>query len=142
MYRDIGFYIIDILIAIDKIKRYIKNTQNADELLKNELIYDAVLRELTIIGEAVNYLIKHSILPSSYRKIVDFRNIIAHVYFSISHEIVWEIITKKIYILENDLINFSNKNKIKLNDAIENAKKDFTYNKEILNFLNNLKDKL
>ena len=44
--RDVSFYIVDILIAINKIKRYTKDIDNAEELLNSELEWDATIREL------------------------------------------------------------------------------------------------
>ena len=103
MFRDISFYIVDILIAIDKIKRYTKSITNSDELLHNELIWDATIRELIIIGEAVNILLKNNVISDEYRKIVDFRNIIVHGYFGIDKEIVWEVVNSKINNLKTEL---------------------------------------
>ena len=44
-------YIEDVIEAIDKIERYIKGL-NFDTFTRNELVMDAVLRNLEIIGEA------------------------------------------------------------------------------------------
>ena len=142
MFRDISFYIVDILIAIDKIKRYTKSITNSDELLHNELIWDATIRELIIIGEAVNILLKNNFISDEYRKIVDFRNIIVHGYFGIDKEIVWEVVNSKIHNLYNELIKLIKNLKLNLTDTINEAKKDFYFNKEIINFLNNLKTEL
>ena len=142
MFRDISFYIVDILIAIDKIKRYTKSITNSDELLHNELIWDATIRELIIIGEVVNILLKNNFISDEYRKIVDFRNIIVHGYFGIDKEIVWEVVNSKINNLYNELIKLIKNLKLNLTDTINEAKKDFYFNKEIINFLNNLKTEL
>jgi uncharacterized protein with HEPN domain len=93
--RDISFYIVDIFIAMDKIKRYSKNYKNAQDLLFSELNWDATLRELEIVGEATKHLLSLEILPISYRRIVDFRNQISHAYFGIDENIIWEIINDK-----------------------------------------------
>jgi uncharacterized protein with HEPN domain len=50
MYRDVSLYIVDIFIAIDKIKRYTAKFQNSDELLWSEVEWDATIRELEIIS--------------------------------------------------------------------------------------------
>ncbi len=93
MSRDIDFYIVDIFIANNKINRYTKNFENAEELFWSELEWDATIRELEIVGEATNKLIKYGFLSNDeYRKIVDFRNIIAHGYFGINKEEVWEVV--------------------------------------------------
>jgi uncharacterized protein with HEPN domain len=54
----------------------------------------AVERNLEIIGEAMNRILKHdeSITITSSRKIVDMRNRIIHGYDSLTDEAVWGII--------------------------------------------------
>ena len=52
MPRDIKAYINDILDSIDKIERYTENMSFA-EFQRNDLIQDAVIRNLEIIGEAI-----------------------------------------------------------------------------------------
>ena len=95
MSRDITLYIVDILIAIDKIKRYSKPFLNAQELLYSEMAWDACIRELELIGEATKYLLNANLLDNSYRRVVDFRNQITHGYFGINEEIVWDVIKNK-----------------------------------------------
>jgi len=90
--RDISLYIVDILIAIDKINRYTDNIDDAEELLHSELKWDATIRELQVIGDAMNRILKNNYLDNSYRRIVDFRNQIVHGYFGTDHNIVWQVI--------------------------------------------------
>ncbi|MEA3498026.1 MAG: HepT-like ribonuclease domain-containing protein, partial [Campylobacterota bacterium] len=95
--RDSSLYIIDIFIAHNKISRYTSKFNSADELLWSELEWDATMRELEIIGEATNTLIKLETLDNNkFRKIVDFRNIIIHGYFGIDENEVWDVIQNKI----------------------------------------------
>lgn len=62
-------------------------------------------RELQIIGEAINKIIKidQSISITNARKIVDLRNFIIHSYDKVSEEIIWSIIIKDIPILEKEI---------------------------------------
>ena len=62
--RDISLYIIDVFIACNKIQRYTKNFSNADDFKWSELEWDATIRELEIIGEATNALIKSEVLEN------------------------------------------------------------------------------
>lgn len=61
----------------------------------------AVERELEIIGEATNNLLKinKDILLSSARKIVNLRNRVIHAYDAVDDIIVWKVIMKDIPIL-------------------------------------------
>lgn len=138
--RDLRVYIIDILIAINKIERYTQTFTNAQDLLYSELNWDGTLREIEIIGEATNYLLKNDILDRKYRRIVDFRNQIIHAYFGIDENIVYEVITDKLPILSKELKVLTKDYKV--DRAIENAKIENRKNSNIVNFLNILEAEL
>ena len=138
MSRKIEFYIVDIFIASDKIKRYTKSFNSAESFLHSELEWDAVIRELEIIGEATNTLLKMNALDAQYRMIVDFRNQIIHGYFGIDENIVWEVVTD---LLDNFLASLSSlikKESLDISDAIACAKNDHHYNEKTLQFLEQL----
>jgi uncharacterized protein with HEPN domain len=72
-------------------------TQN--DFINDDLHFDAVMRNLEIIGEAAKHIsteIQQKTPQVKWRKIADFRNLIAHQYFGISNEIVWDIVTNEI----------------------------------------------
>jgi uncharacterized protein with HEPN domain len=140
--RDITLYIVDILIAIDKIKRYTKNIDNAEELLHSELEWDATIRELQVIGDAMNRILNRNHLDNSYRRIVDFRNQIVHGYFGIDHNIVWQVINDKLGDLNKDIIEFVKSNQFDLSEAIEAAIEENEYNEYIVRFLQQLAKEL
>jgi uncharacterized protein with HEPN domain len=142
MYRDAGLYIVDIFIAIDKIERYTKNIKTLDEFIADEIVWDAVIRELIIIGEAIKFLIHSKLLDEKFRKIVDFRNIIVHGYFGVDEEIVWEVVKDKLNPLKSELINFINKNKLNITDAINEAIIDFKHQQKTVEFLEKLKKEI
>ncbi len=65
------------------------------EFLNNELIKNAVVRQLEIIGEAANRLtpdLKERYTEINWKEIVGFRNIVIHEYFLIDYSVVWDII--------------------------------------------------
>jgi len=140
--RDITLYIVDILLAINKIERYTDQFNNAEEFLHSELEWDASIRELQIIGDATSIILKHQLIDNSYRRIVDFRNQITHGYFGIDEQIVWDVITKKIQQFKIDLMQVTKLNKINLTDAIESAIKENYYNEKAVTFLLELKNTL
>lgn len=90
-------YLEHILEAIERIERY---TAGMDEaaFLADQLVQDAVIRNLEIIGEAGNNIEKHHPafaaahqelpLASAYQ----MRYAITHGYFKVDHEIVWKTI--------------------------------------------------
>lgn len=64
----------------------------------------AIERQLEIIGEAANHLsdeLKITRPEIEWRKIVAFRNFVAHEYFGIDLELVWDIVVNKIPPLKN-----------------------------------------
>ena len=140
MYRDISLYIVDILIAINKIKRYTSKFANAQEFKWSELEWDATLKELEIVGESIKQLLREEKLDASYRKIVDFRNIIVHSYFGIDEDEVWYVITKKLDELYKDI--FSLAKEIDIQEAIESAKIENCQNPKVIAFLNKLQKDL
>ena len=92
--RALEYFLFDIFIAIQKIKKVAKKFENSDELLHNFTDWDSIIREFEIIGETTKVLIQNNFLSQDYQIIVDFRNQITHKYFGIEPEIVWKIIHK------------------------------------------------
>lgn len=58
MKRKIKKYLYDIKIAIESIEEYVETVDDVDSYQENKLIRRAVEREIEIIGEAVNRIIK------------------------------------------------------------------------------------
>jgi len=126
--RDFTLYIADIFIAINKIQRYTIDISDAESLKWNEIVWDATIRELEIIGEATRILIESKILENKkYRKIVDFRNIIAHAYFGLDEEEVFSVIKNNLTLFEEELITLIQQHHISMQEtfllAIEENKK-------------------
>lgn len=112
MSRDFKLYLTDILSSIQKIQDYTAGI-SYDELIKDNKTFDAVVHNLQIIGEATKQIpddIRRKYPETDWRKIAGLRDIIAHSYFTVNPQIVWDIITTKIeplhktieFILENE----------------------------------------
>ena len=136
--RKHALYIVDIFIAMDKIHRYTDRFNDAEELLDSELEWDGAIRELEIIGEATNYLLKANQIDERYRRIVDFRNQIIHGYFGIDENIVFDVIRNKLPQYFEDLLELSQDQKTDVLEAIVGSKKENSANKNVLEFLNQL----
>lgn len=139
--RDVALYIVDIFIAIDKIERYTQTFGNGSELLSSELHWDASIRELEIIGEATKYLLDDALIENRYRRIVDFRNQIAHGYFGIDENIVWDVVTNKLCEYKKDLEDIVVLLNIDLSFAILHAKNEFCEHENVLAMLKKLEYK-
>ncbi|MBD2160019.1 DUF86 domain-containing protein [Limnothrix sp. FACHB-1083] len=93
MSRNIRLYIQDILESISKIQKATREYQKAD-LLKNDIVFDGVILNLQIIGESVKQIplsIREKYPQIDWNSIIGLRNIIAHTYFSLDPEIIWDI---------------------------------------------------
>ena len=98
MSRNLRLYLSDILTSIDKIKRYTTG-MSYKQLIADELTFDAVVHNLQIIGEAVKNIpseIRDRYPQVEWRKIVGLRDMIAHAYFTIDDQIVWDIVQNKL----------------------------------------------
>ena len=138
MSRAIEFYVVDILIATDKIKRYTVTFDNAQSFLHSELEWDAVIRELEIIGEATKNLLKYNFIDTKYQSIVDFRNHIVHGYFGVDENIVWEVINSLLDQFIVELHTVIKENILDISSAIESAKNDYSFSTKTIIFLDGL----
>ena len=94
----IAKWLIDIKTAIEEIDFFTQNLSlTFQEYQSNLLIKRAVERDLEIIGEAINKILKkdasYAEKITSAKDIIGFRNIIVHAYDNISDENVWSILT-------------------------------------------------
>ena len=107
------FYILlSMLETIEKILRYTGNYKSAEELYENDRDFDAAMMNFIVIGEEVGKLsdeIKADNKQINWEKIYTLRNIIAHHYFGINVDIVWEIISKDLPKLKEALKKLLNK---------------------------------
>lgn len=103
--RDYKLYLDDILEAAKRIEKYTKGL-TLEKLKRNELIIDGVVRNLEIIGEAVKNIpanIKDKYPDIEWKKIAGLRDILAHEYFGIDLEILWDIIENKLPELKKEI---------------------------------------
>ena len=102
-------YLNHILEGITRIEKY---TEDIDELgfVTNELIQDAVIRNIEIIGEASrniekfypDYTKEHSEVPFSLA--YEMRNAVAHGYFKVDYEVVWKTLERDIPEFERNVL--------------------------------------
>lgn len=110
MQHSISMYLLDILNSIDSIFEFLGEERNFKHYESNKLLRRAVERELEIIGEATNRILKINpeVNISNSRRIVDLRNWVIHAYDNVDNVIIWGIITKDLPLLRtqvSDLLN-------------------------------------
>ena len=95
MDENINKHLHDILDAINEIESFFGDKPKYFNEFCNDLcLRRAVERDIEIIGEAMNRILKENrnIAITNSRKIVDARNYIIHGYDSLSADILWSIV--------------------------------------------------
>jgi uncharacterized protein with HEPN domain len=98
------YLLLSLLETINKIEDYTKNYNSAEELFNNTKDFDASMMNFIVIGESVGKLsdnIKEQNQQINWAKINSFR--IAHHYFGINVDIVWEIINEDLPRFKSDI---------------------------------------
>lgn len=92
----------DIEQAIIEIYEFLPNERNFFIFQKDLKTRKAVERNIEIIGEAMDRILKMNpdIQITDSRKIVDTRNRIIHGYDIVSDDVIWLIINKSLPVLE------------------------------------------
>ncbi|MGC4129218.1 MAG: DUF86 domain-containing protein [Bergeyella sp.] len=104
-------FLFDILISIENIENYIGKEKHFEEYDSNPMLQDAVERNIEIIGEAVNKILKTNpeIEITNSRRIVDARNKIIHGYDEIENTQIWGIIIIHLPVLKQEVQLLLNK---------------------------------
>ncbi len=100
-------WLYDIKSAIEEIESYFVDIpKDFNQYSSNLILKRAVERDLEIIGEAVNRILKQD--PDfplfNAKRIIGLRNQIIHAYDNISDENIWAIIHKHIPNLRDEVI--------------------------------------
>ena len=99
-------YLYDVLHAVEEIESYFTGKPKLFEAFnKNIMLRRAVERNVEIMGEAMNRVLKAApdIKITNARKIVDTRNYIIHGYDSLSSDILWSIIINHLPLLHQEV---------------------------------------
>ena len=103
--RDYKLYLDDIIEATKRIEKYTKGL-TLERFKKNDLTIDGVVRNLEIIGEAVKNIptnVKDKHPDIEWKKIAGLRDILAHEYFGIDVDILWDIVDNKLPELKKEI---------------------------------------
>ena len=98
MSRDVLLFLEDIEKSCAKIARHTAGVQR-DEAFADELKFDGLLFNLHIIGEAVKRLppeLRQRHPDIAWREIAGLRDFVAHVYFALDLDILWDAIQEDI----------------------------------------------
>ena len=92
-------YLEHMADAIERAVRYVGNLENLRALEENQQAQDAIVRTITVVGEAANRICKvapdfvtnHPELPWSQMR--GIRNKVVHDYFDVAWDIVWNTVS-------------------------------------------------
>lgn len=117
MSDEINKYLSDILLSINRIDNFIGPDKWFENYQANEMLRQSVERNLGIIGEALNQLVKINpdISISNAKKMVSVRNRLIHAYDEVDDGIIWAIVINHLPNLKLDVekllkTNTGNKN--------------------------------
>ena len=91
-----------IIQAIERIKRYTLG-KRFDDLVKDDMMYYAVVKNIEIIGEAANLLtneFKSEHPDTQWKPITGMRNYIVHEYYQVDNTVIWDVIQNDLPYLE------------------------------------------
>ena len=79
---------------------------SAEQFEANELVRDAVLRNLELLGEAAKQIPdgvrdRHPAVP--WRRIAGLRDVLAHAYFGLEEDTIWQIVSSSVPALADQL---------------------------------------
>ena len=104
--------LLNMLDSCEKIHRYSSKYKSADDFYNDTIAFDASLMNFIIIGEMVEKLsdefIHHYDKDINWLQVKGFRNIIAHNYFGVDAEEVWQIINGTLKSLQKFLVTTTN----------------------------------
>jgi uncharacterized protein with HEPN domain len=103
--KDDLVYIEHILEAINKIQEYTTGLTK-EQFIQNELVVDAVVRNIEIIGEAskkVNKNLQQIYYDIPWRDMAGMRDKLIHDYMGVDTEVIWQTIIDDLPVLQRKL---------------------------------------
>ena len=94
-----------IIAAIERVERYIKD-KTYDDLLSDDMMFYAVVKNIEMMGEAANMLtpeFQNSHAETPWKMVKGMRNYIVPEYFQIDNVVVWDVVTKELQPLREQI---------------------------------------
>lgn len=106
--RDDLAWLEDIRDSLTRLQEWSASEDAEGAFRARGMLYAAILREFTVIGEAVKHLSPQTtavdgVVP--WRELAAFRDVIVHNYFGIRDEVVWDGVTNVVPELLDQIIS-------------------------------------
>lgn len=98
MPHNVKMYVDDMIAAAEKIVNFIGG-MTFDEFRADPKTFDAVVRNLEVIGEAAKSVpqeVRDRSSDIEWKKIAGLRDLLIHEYFGVDEDIVWDIVKNKV----------------------------------------------
>ncbi len=98
MSRSWRLFLEDIVEASDRVSRYSEG-KDLSTFPQDEMAYDAVLRNLQIIGEAAKSVpadVRQGHPEVDWKGMAGLRDVLTHAYFGLDNETLWDVVTTKV----------------------------------------------
>lgn len=97
--------LVHIIAAIERVERYVKG-KTFDDLLADDMMCYAVVKNIEMMGEAANMLTAdfqatHPDTP--WKMVKGMRNYIVHEYFQIDSAVVWDVVANELQPLREQI---------------------------------------
>ena len=111
MDRHLKAHLYDINTAIDEVYSFFMQVpKRFDEYQKNLMLRRAIERNIGIIGEATNKILKENpeIAISHSRAIIATRNLVIHDYAAVTDDVMWKIVINDLPKLKEEVSELLN----------------------------------
>jgi uncharacterized protein with HEPN domain len=98
MSRDYRLFLEDIMECGARVQSYSANL-DFDGFVSNRMAYDAILRNLELIGEAAKNVppeVRARYPELDWRGIAGLRDVMAHEYYGLENETLWDIVQREV----------------------------------------------
>lgn len=99
-------YLLDVLNACEEVELFFEGEKMFSSFQTDVLRQRAVERNVEIMGEAINQLLKHnpSIALPNAKAIIGTRNRVIHAYDNVTPEFLWGLVINHIPKLREDVV--------------------------------------
>lgn len=101
MPRDWQLFLVDMADACNKIGAY-RRVIDRNDFDRREMAFDAIVRNVEILGEAAGKLpieAREQAKEIPWDAIIGMRHRIAHAYFGIDNDILWDVVENEVPLL-------------------------------------------